>query len=128
MAGDEQSGIRLLHIDDPAGGLLAYATQKGEISEDLVEAVYKRFDDAKAGGTKIRVYAEMSAIPSIDASMILDKLKHLGTIMSAVERMAIVGDAGWLDLYARIIDPITKPDIKHFTTEQKADALVWLRG
>ena len=42
--------------------------------------------------------------------------------------MAIVGDAGWLELYAKVIDPITKPDIRHFGTADKDAALAWLRA
>ena len=120
--------FRLLDIDDPAGGLLAYAIDQGDLEDGVLDGVWKRFDDAAANGSKIRIYAEMDGMPSVNASMVLDKLKRLGTIMSTVERMAIVGDAGWLDLYAKIIDPITKPDIKHFTTDQREEALTWVRG
>lgn len=128
MADDAKPGIRLLEVDDPAGGLMAYASQKGEMDEAIIDALYQRFDDAKAAGTKVRVYTEIAGMPSVDASMILDKMKRLGAIMSTLERMAIVGDAGWLDVYAKIIDPLTKPDIKHFTTQQRDEALAWVRG
>ena len=57
----------------------------------------------------------------------MDKLKRLGTIFSTMERMAIVGDAGWMDVYAKIVDPITKFDVRHFTVEQKKDAICWLK-
>ncbi len=32
-----------------------------------------------------------------------------------------------MEVYAKIVDPITKFDIKHFTVEQKEDAISWLR-
>lgn len=126
MSEERTQGLRMLDIDDEASGILAYAIE-GDISDEAVSPIWKRFDDARAKGTKIRIYAEMSAFPSVDASVIFGKLKRLGTIMSTVERIAVVGDAGWLDLYTRIVDPITKPDIKHFTTPQKNEAIAWLR-
>ena len=43
------------------------------------------------------------------------------------ERMAIVGDAAWMGLYAKIVDPITKPDIKHFTLDQRDETIAWIR-
>ena len=128
MSDDQRPGLRLLDFDDAASGLLAYSVESGELDDAVTALLWQRFDDAKAKGTKIRIYAEMSGLPSVNASMIMDKLKRLGSIMSTVERMAIVGDAGWLDLYARIVDPITKADIKHFTSDRREEALAWLRA
>ncbi|MEM7136961.1 MAG: STAS/SEC14 domain-containing protein [Myxococcota bacterium] len=127
MGEEEASGIQLLDEDDATDGLLAYAMEAGDVSDEALAPIWRRFDDAKAAGTKVRVYAEMRGIPSVHASMILDKLKRLGTILGTVERMAIVGDAGWLELYAKLVDPITKPDIRHFATSNKDGALAWLR-
>jgi len=121
------TALRFLDIDDEAAGILAYAIDGGEITESDVAPVWARFADAKSSGSKIRIYAEMSAIPSTSGAVIVEKLKHLGSIMSTLERMAIVGDAGWMGLYARIINPITKPDIRHFTTEQRDEAIAWIQ-
>ena len=127
MSEESGSGLHLLDIDDEPGGLLAYALRGGEVDDAALDAIWKRFDDAAAKGEKLRIYAEMSGFPSVNASMILDKLKRLGTIMTALERMAIVGDAGWLELYTKVIDPLTKPQIKHFTSDRRDEALAWLR-
>lgn len=123
-----KTGLKFLDLDDAAAGILAYAVDGGEITEADADPIWRRFDDAKANGTKIRIYAEMSALPSASGGVIVDKLKHFGSIMSTMERMAIVGDAGWMGIYAKIIDPITKADIKHFTMEQRDDAIAWIRG
>ena len=128
MSEESSKGMEFLEADDVANGILAYAVDGGELSDDQLAAIWKRFDDAAEAGTKIRIYAEMRAIPSVQGGMIMDKLKRLRTIMGVTERMAIVGDQGWLELYAKVIDPITKPDIKHFTTDQKDEALAWVRG
>jgi hypothetical protein len=120
-------GIRFLDIDDEAAGILAYAVDGGEITEEDVAPVWARFEDAKANDKKIRIYAEMSAIPSTSGGVIVEKLKHLGSIMSTLERMAIVGDAGWMGIYAKLVNPVTKPDIRHFTTEQRDAAVAWIQ-
>jgi hypothetical protein len=120
-------GIRFLDIDDEAAGILAYAVDGGEITEADVAPVWARFEDAKANDKKIRIYAEMSAIPSTSGGVIVEKLKHLGSIMSTLERMAIVGDAGWMGIYAKLVNPVTKPDIRHFTTEQRDEAVAWIQ-
>ena len=127
MNNEATTGMRFLDIDDAAAGILAYAVDGGEITEADVAPVWARFDEAKAKAQKIRIYAEMSAMPSTRGAVIVQKFKHLGSIMSTLERMAIVGDAGWIEIYARIVDPITKFDIKHFTMEQRDEAIAWIR-
>ena len=123
---EAKTGLRFLEIDDEAAGILAYAVDGGEISECDVASVWTRFEDAKANGRKIRIYAEMSAMPSASGAVIVEKFKHLRSIMSTMDRMAIVGDAGWIGVYAKIVDPITKFDIKRFTTEQRDQAVAWI--
>ncbi len=124
---EAKTGLRFLEIDDEAAGILAYAVDGGEISECDVASVWTRFEDAKANGRKIRIYAEMSAMPSASGAVIVEKFKHLRSIMSTMDRMAIVGDAAWMGIYAKIVDPITKFDIKRFTTEQRDQAVAWIR-
>jgi hypothetical protein len=127
MTESKKPGIRFLDFDDEANGILAYAIE-GDLSDEEVAPVWARFEEAKEFDQKIRIYAEMSVFPKAAPSLVFEKLKRLGAIMSTVERLAIVGDAGWMELYAKIIDPITKPDIRHFSTEQKEEAVAWLRS
>ena len=127
MNDTEEYGLKFLDFDDEANGLLAYSADGGEISSADAEPIWQRFREAQAAGTKIRIYAEMLAIPSVSGGLIVEKLKHLGSIMGSLERMAIVGDAGWLGIYAKIVDPMTKMDIKHFTLDQRDAAIAWLK-
>lgn len=127
MSEDRRYGLQMLDFDDAEGGILAYSIDGGDISDDAAAIIWQRFDDAKAAGKKIRLYAEMSAIPKVSGKLVTDKLKRLGAIFTTMDRMAIVGDAGWMDIYAKIVDPITRFDVKHFTSEQKEEAVAWLR-
>ena len=127
MSEDSTFGLRMLDFDDAAAGILAYAVGEGRITEDDADPIWKRFDDAKANGTKVRIYAEMHAMPSSSGAVIVDKLKHLGSILSTLDRFAVVGDAGWMGIYAKIVDPITKFEVKHFTLEQRDVAIAWIR-
>jgi hypothetical protein len=120
-------GLKFLDFDNEAAGILAYSVDGGEINEADAAPIWQRFEKAQAAGTKIRIYAEMSAIPSVSGGLIVEKLKHLGSILTALECMAIVGDAGWMGIYAKIVDPITKFDVKHFTLEQRDEAIAWIR-
>ena len=126
MNEEAKVGLRILDIDDEEEGILAYAID-GKITEADAAPIWERFEAAKANDKKIRIYAEMSGLPSASGTVIVEKLKHLSSIMSTMEKMAIVGDAGWMGIYTRIADPLTKFDIKHFSREQKDEAVAWIR-
>jgi hypothetical protein len=119
-------GWQLLPMDDEGAGILAYAVDEGKVSEDDVAPIWARFSDAAERGNKIRIYAEMHAMPSVSGGMIVEKFRNLKNIMSSVERLALVGDAGWMEIYAKLADPITKADIRHFTLDQSDEAKNWI--
>lgn len=122
----ENTGFRLLHMDDEGAGILAYAVDDGDINEADVEGIWPRFAEAEATGNKLRIYAEMHAMPSVSGSIIVEKLKNLRSIIKTVDRFALVGDAGWLGIYTKLVDPITKADIRHFTMDQSEQAKDWI--
>lgn len=127
MSEGAKYGLKILEIDDAESGILAYSVDGGDISEDAAAIIWQRFDDAKAEEKKIRLYAQMSAIPKASGTLVMDKLKRLGTILTTMDRMAIVGDSGWMDVYAKIVDPITRFDVRHFTLEQREEAIAWIQ-
>lgn len=126
MSEGSKYGLKMLEMDDIERGILAYSVDGGDISDDAAAIIWQRFDDAKEAGKKIRLYAEMTALPKASGKLVMDKLKRLGAIFTTIERMAIVGDSGWMDVYAKIVDPITRFEVKHFTSEQKEEAVIWL--
>lgn len=121
-------GLRMHRFDDPGAGILAYEVDGGGVTEELADPIWARFDEAKADDRKVRIFAEMHAVPHVQGGVILDKLKRMGTLFSTIDRIAIVGDHGWLGIYEKIVDPITRFDIKHFTTDEEDAALEWLKS
>ena len=126
MSEEQESAFRLLEIDDPEAGVLAYAIEEGRIKAEDLTPLWSRFDDAKAKGTKVRVLAEYHGTPSVSGGMVMDKLKRLRTILTTIERMAVVGDQAWLPLYQMLVDPITKVEIRHFKMEERSEAAAWI--
>jgi len=126
MTEQKTSAFRLLDFDDAEAGILAYALDGGKLSDEDTAPIWQRFDDAKASGKKVRIYCEFHAAPTPSGGMMFEKMKRLGTVMSTLERMAIVGDKGWMPIYEKIINPITKADIRHFATDQRDEAISWV--
>ena len=126
MSITEMAGLQFLDFDDAEAGIIAYSVG-GKISGEEAQVVWDRVDAAAAEGRKLRLYCEMQKVPTSEPSVILAKMKRAGKLLKTIERMAIVGDQRWLDAYTKIVDPITKMDLRHFTTEEKGDAIAWIR-
>jgi len=63
---------------------------------------------------------------SFDFETIKVKIQNLGTIWRSVEKIAVVGDARWLELYIGIVDHLTPQQMKYFDHAEKDEAFAWL--
>ena len=123
----KDTSLELLDFDDPEKGLLAYAVH-GKITAEAAAPIFERFSNAREAGAKIRIFADMRDYGGFELGVVGEKAKHLGAIFKTVERMAIVGDAGWMAIWAKVFDPVTRPDLRHFGSDQSDEALAWLQG
>jgi 2-succinyl-5-enolpyruvyl-6-hydroxy-3-cyclohexene-1-carboxylate synthase len=124
---EEKPAFRLLDIDSAGQNLIAYELNDGEVTDDELTPYWRRFDEAVGHDRKLRIYAEMHAIPRFGDALVVEKLKRLTAATSAIERMALVGDARWLAVYASAAAPMFSAEIRHFTMAEKDDALAWIR-
>jgi hypothetical protein len=77
---------------------------------------------------KLRVYAEIESFEGMSlqalAKDITFSLKHFRDF----EKEAVVTDKAWIGTLARISDKIIPTiEVKHFSTEEKEEALEWLK-
>lgn len=121
------SGWARLEGHDPAAGILAYRVA-GRIEIEQARELFDQIEGASREGRKLRLYYEPQGFPTASPGVVLEKLKRLGTILSVVERMALVGDQRWLRLYTAVFDGITKTELRHFGSDQKDQAWVWIRS
>ena len=126
MTNTESVAFRPLDIDEPEGRLIAYEVG-GKITAEQAKVLFDRIEKAAAEDRKLRLYYELHGFPTSEASVMLEKLKRMGTILKTIERVAIVGDQRWLGVYAAIFDPFTKMKLRRFKNEEKDAALAWIR-
>ena len=110
MSNVESAGLRRLDIDDPEPVILAYSVE-GKVTGEQGQEVFERIEKAakRAEGLElVEVHARLS------------RRKE------TIERVAVMGDQRWLAAYTAIFDPITKADLRHFTTEEKETAAAWV--
>jgi len=122
----ETSTFQPLDFNEPEGRLIAYEVA-GKITAEQAQPVFDRIERANAEGRKLRLYYELHGFPTSEGSVMLEKLRHLGTILKTIERIAIVGDQRWLTAYTVIFDPLTKADLRNFKSDDRAAALAWIQ-
>ncbi|MDZ7895827.1 MAG: STAS/SEC14 domain-containing protein [Sphingobium sp.] len=87
---------------------------------------------AQATHPKLSILADVEGSPTIWPNVFLEEMKHLPTIfrlMRALEKIAVVADAGWIRTAAKIESKLI-PGIEYqvFTREEAAQARAWIMG
>ena len=120
-----ESAIRF--IDPPVSNerLLAYEIS-GDFTGDDMRSFVERLEKIANSGQKALLYQDMVDRGSFDFETIKVKIENLGTIWRAVEKIAVVGDARWLEIYIGIIDHLTPQQMKYFDSSEKDEAFAWL--
>jgi SpoIIAA-like len=119
------SGIRFIDPPQPNERLIAYELS-GNFTGDDMRTFIERLEKISNSGQKALLYQDMTDRGSVDFEAITEKFKNLGTIWRAVEKIAIVGDARWLEIYIGIVDHLTPQQMKYFDRSEKDDAFAWL--
>ena len=119
------SGIRFIDPPQPNERLIAYELS-GNFTGDDMRTFIERLEKISNSGQKALLYQDMTDRGSVDFEAITEKFKNLGTIWRAVERIAIVGYARWLEIYIGIVDHLTPQQMKYFDRSEKDDAFAWL--
>ncbi len=120
-----ESAIRFIDPPQPNERLLAYEIS-GDFTGDDMRTFVERLEKIAASGRKALLYQDMVDRGSFDFEAIKVKYQNLGTIWRSVEKIAIVGDARWLEIYIGILDHLTPQQMKYFERSEKDEAFAWL--
>ena len=120
-------GFRLLDLDVTDENLLAYELNSGKVTDDELAPYWKLYDRAAKEGRRLRIYAEMHALPEFGDGLVVEKLSRFESIEATVERMAIVGEARWLATYAQEVSPLIGVEVRHFRMSERDAARRWIQ-
>lgn len=121
------SAVRFIEPPEPNDRLVAVEID-GHFSAADMRAFIERLGEITGRGKKALVYQDMQGYDGVDIGALAEKLKHLGTLWKGIEKIAVVGDARWMEIYIALIDPVTPQRIKHFHGTEKDAAFAWLAG
>ena len=122
-----QSGIRFIDPPQPNERVLAYELS-GDFTGDDMRTFVERLEKIAESGHKALLYQDLVDRGSFDFETIKVKIQNLGTIWRSVEKIAIVGDERWLEIYIGIVDHLTPQQMKYFARSEKDAAFAWLTG
>jgi len=77
---------------------------------------------------KISVYAELQELEDISFKALWQDLKFDFKHASDFKKAALVGEQKWLDWLTIAASPFTTAKVKHFTLEQRQQALDWVQS
>ena len=98
----------------------------GEFTTEDMKTLIDRFQSIVDRGEKVLLFLDMQGYDGWELGVATEKLKNLGMLWKAFDRYAIVGDRRWMEVWVKIVDPLTPQEIKHFTPNQVDDAWKWL--
>jgi hypothetical protein len=99
---------------------------EGELTTEDMKALIDRFQPIVDRGEKALLYVDMEAYKGFELGVVLEKLKNMGMLWKAFDRYAIIGDSRWMEIWVKVVDPLTSQQIKHFTPDKRDEAWEWL--
>ena len=120
-----ESAIRFIDPPEPNERLLVYEIS-GDFTGDDMRSFVERLEKIANSGQKALLYQDIVDRGSFDFETIKVKIQNLGIIWRSVEKIAIVGDARWLEIFIGILDHLTPQQMKYFERSEKDEAFAWL--
>ncbi len=120
-----ESGIRFIDPPEPNERLLAYELS-GDFTGDDMRSFIERLEKIANSGQKALLFQDMVDRGSFDFETIKLKIQNLGSIWRSVEKIAVVGETKWLEVYIGLVDHLTPRQVKYFDSSEKHEAFAWL--
>jgi len=100
----------------------------GKANADTITELVERLENIKASGHKARMYLDLSEYEGFELSLVKEKLAHIGTLWSSIERCAYVIDKSWMTTAIGLVDAVTPMHLQAFSSDQDAEARAWVLG
>ena len=120
-----ESGIRFIEPPEANDRVVAVEVT-GELTAEDMTTMIDRIQAIVDRGEKALLYVDMHGYDGWEFGVATEKLKHMGMLWRAFDRYAIVGADRWVDVWVKIVDPLTPQQIRSFAPESADDAWGWL--
>ncbi len=98
----------------------------GRLTAEDMAALVKRLQSIVDRDEKALLYVDMENYEGFDFGVMTEKLKNIGMLWKALDKYAVVGDKRWMEIWIKIVDPLSHPQIRHFYPDKTDEAWAWL--
>jgi hypothetical protein len=98
----------------------------GKATAEMISDLVERLESIQRAGKKARLYLDLTAYDGYDLGVVKEKLAHMGTLWSGIERCAYVVDKGWMATMIGLVDAVTPMHLRAFGSDEDADARAWV--
>jgi len=115
-------------VDYPNQNLLSL-TIAGHLTKEDYASVEPTLKEKVKRYGKVNVYLEIGEMDDVTLPALWEEIKQDAKHFNDFNRAAIVSNANaLLKAAAAVTDTLTPAEVRHFTTDQKAEALRWALG
>ena len=98
----------------------------GKATAETITQLVDRLRGVQASGHKARLYLDLANYEGYELPVVKEKLAHMGTFWSSIERCAYVVDSAWMTTAIGLVDAVTPMHLRAFSTDQDAEARAWI--
>lgn len=113
-------------LEESKGDLVAFRIS-GHVDKSDYDVMLPLLEEKIKQYGKINVYAEMQEVEDYTLKALWEELKFDFRHAGDFKKAAFVGEQKWLDWLTIAASPFTTAKIKHFTLEQRMQALYWVQ-
>ena len=70
---------------------------------------------------------DMQHYEGFEFGVVTEKFKHMGLLWKSIEKYAIVGAAHWMEVWVKMVNPLTPMQMRAFEADESKAAWQWLR-
>ena len=113
-------------LEESKGDLVAFRIS-GHVDKNDYEIMLPILEEKIKQYGKINVYAEMQEVEDFTLKALWEDLKFDFRHAADFSKAALVGEQKWLDWLTISSSPFTTAKVKHFSLEQRQQALDWIQ-
>ena len=98
----------------------------GRVTGEAITGLVERIEGARASGGKARIFVDLVDYDGYDIDVVREKLSHMGTLWSGIEKLAYVVDKDWMAKWIALVDAVTPMHLRAFEQDEGEHAKAWL--
>ena len=120
-----KSAVHFLEPPQPSDCVVA-AEFEGKVTADDISALAARVKPIIDRGEKANIFIDMHNYEGSEFGVTAEKFKHMGTFWKGIDKYAIVGAPRWMQVWSKVLNPVTPQNMKNFEPDKTDEAWDWL--